>query len=209
MPRRGRKPPASQAEVQSSSRPLDTVSREEIAYVLLLQVFDKIAPLLGEHVKRSLQRAYGEQTWLGVAASCLSRRMWFIVTGNPRVLTEDIYVITEVIMSKLDQVFVEQGTLDVLGLIDRSDLLLSVAADADCVGQTRTCLFHSVQISVQEVYRCVLAAERLCRRLVYFELAEKEEEDVSTFFEDVRKKLKVRCWQWAPASRICIAQHVL
>ena len=120
--------------------------------------------------------------------------MWSIVTGKPRVLTQDIYAITEVIMSKLDQVFVGQGMPDVLGLIDRSDLLLSMAADVDCVGQTRTCLFHSVQISVQEVYRCVLAAERLCRRLVYFEVAEKEEEDVSKFFEDVRKTLKVRCF---------------
>ena len=118
--------------------------------------------------------------------------MWSIVTGKPRVLTQDIYVITQVIMSKLDQVFVGQGMPDVLGLIDRSDLLLSMAADVDCVGQTRTCLFHSVQISVQEVHRCVLAAERLCRRLVYFEVAEKEKEGMSKFFEDVSKKLKVR-----------------
>ena len=110
------------------------------------------------------------------------------MVGNPRVLTQDIYVITEILMTKLDKVFVCSSSPVVFGLTSWSDVLLSVASDVDCVGQTRTCLFHGVEPTPDEGYRCVQSAERLCKRLLP---REKETEEFGGFLEDMKTKMKV------------------
>ena len=170
------------------SPPLDAASNDEIARVLLLGVFDKVAPLLGNHVRCSLQRVYGEDAWLREVEDGLSRQMRFFVRGKPHVLFQDIYVIAEVIINKLDRVFVK-NLADVFGLTESGDLLLSVAADVDCLAQTRTCLFHSLQLSAREVHRCVVSVERICRRLAH---AEKEADRFFDFLVEVKRKTLVR-----------------
>ena len=168
--------------------PLDTASVDEIARVLPLGVFDEVTPLLGNHVRSFLQRVYGEDAWLREVEDGLGRQMRFFVREKPHVLFQDVYIIAEVIMNKLDRVFVKH-LLDVFGLTGRGDLLLSVAADVDCLAQTRTCLFHSIQLSAREVHRCVVSVERICRRLAH---AEKEAGRFFDFLVEVKRKTLVR-----------------
>ena len=171
--------------------PLEDISSDEISRVLLLRVFERVAPILGGHVRQRLENIFGESAWLRKAGDCLSRHMQSILVGKPHVILQDIYVITEVIMATLDNVFVDQNCEDCLGLKSRSDRLLSMAADVDCIAQTRTCLFHSVQLSVLEVHRCVLAVERLCTRMINCTAGE-ESRGLGDFLSEGKAKMKVR-----------------
>ena len=180
--------------------PLEDISSDEISRVLLLRVFERVAPLLGGRVRQCLENTFGECLWLRKAGDCLSRHMQSILVGKPHVILQDIYIIVEVIMAKLDKVFVDQNCEDCFGLKSRSDRLLSMAADVDCIAQTRTCLFHSVQLSVMEVHRCVLAVERLCMRMISCK-AGGESGGLGYFLSEGKAKMKVRVQLHAKRAR--------
>ena len=171
--------------------PLEDISSDEISRVLLLRVFERVAPVLGGHVRQRLENTFGESLWLTKAGDCLSRHMQSILVGKPHVILQDIYVITEVIIAKLDKVFADQNCEHCFGLKSRSDRLLSMAADVDCIAQTRTCLFHGVQLSVLEVHRCVLAVERLCMRMINSRAGE-ESGGLGDFLSEGKAKMQVR-----------------
>ena len=136
----------------------------ELARAVLLRAFKMASPPLGTHVLCRYRRAYGEDSWLKAAQDCLSRRMLTKVKDHPTVLQQDIFILSELLVEKLDRVFLPSFR-GVAGATERSLLLQSMVADVDCVSRTRTWMFHGVDVSVREVYRCLVSLQRLVTRL--------------------------------------------
>ena len=141
------------------------VTWSEIARAVLLRVFKRISPVLGAHVRSAYQEVYGEDGWLTAGKDCLSRRMLAKIEKTPDVLLHDIFIMTELMAARLDRVFLGRWFRGVVGASHHSALLQSLSADVDCVSRTRTWLFHGVDVSIGEVYRCVESVVRLVTRL--------------------------------------------
>ena len=141
------------------------VTWSEIARAVLLRVFKRISPVLGAHVRSAYQEVYGEDGWLTAGKDCLSRRMLAKIEKTPDVLLHDIFIMTELMAARLDRVFLGRWFRGVVGASHHSALLQRLSADVDCVSRTRTWLFHGVDVSIGEVYRCVESVVRLVTRL--------------------------------------------
>lgn len=137
-------------------------SVDEVSEALLCKVFRETTPVLGDFVRKSLVMAYGEDRWLHEASRGLGRKSCCKLK-TPEALYRDVFLVTEVLLNKLDEVFTDLA-LDVQGLESYSVLLQKLAIEIDCVGQTRTSLFHGHRLSTQEVHRCLLNLEQLWRR---------------------------------------------
>lgn len=137
-----------------------TASADEIANSIFVSVLRKAAVPLGEFVGKQLAAKYGETAWLDVARTNFSRRIrQHLVDGNLR----DVYVITEIILAHLDQVFLPES-VDLDEVRDVALLLSKVTEELECVVQTRTWLFHTFRVSAAEVYHGLLKLRRLWRR---------------------------------------------
>ena len=152
------------------------LSLDELSHVVLMRILHRSSEVLGAYVRNAFQRVYGEVAALSALSRCLSRRMMSKLHNDPTVVDKDIYVITDVIMGNLDSVFFAHAP-DLYGLASMSELLRSVAMDVDCVSQTRTCLFHGVEISAHESHRCAQSLKRLCGRLLWDEEQSFKQED--------------------------------
>ena len=149
----------------SSDEVTFNVTWSEIARAVLLRVFKRISPVLGAHVRSAYQEVYGEDGLLTAGKDCLSRRMLAKIEKTPDVLLHDIFIMTELMAARLDRVFLGRWFRGVVGASHHSALLQSLSADVDCVSRTRTWLFHGVDVSIGEVYRCVQSVVRLVTRL--------------------------------------------
>ena len=155
---------------------------DEVACCILVSVLKKAVVPLGVFVKQALTSRYGEDRWMDIAKQSFSKKMqeYFKRDGQ---LT-DIYLIFEVLMAQLDQVFISQA-VDIDGVNSHAVLLSSVAREIQGVCQTRTWLFHSFEVSAREVHGCLLKFARLWRRFFSSHAA-------GRVLEDVRSSLQVK-----------------
>ena len=147
--------------VISPARELEDVTTDEVACCILVSVLKKAAVPLGVFVKQALISRYGEDRWMGIAKQSFSKKMQEYFTRDGQLT--DIYLIFEVLMAQLDQVFIRQA-VDIDGVKSHAVLLSSVAREIQGVCQTRTWLFHSFEVSAREVHGCLLKFSRLWRR---------------------------------------------
>ena len=138
------------------------ISEDEYSSVILLKAFSSVAPVLGDFVRTTMKCRLGDQ-WMRESACQLRPRTRQTFFSRPEKLEKDIFLITEILLNNLDRVFLER-TLDLDGVEHHGVLLQSLAVEIDCVGQTRTVLFHGVKLSIEEVECCLRRLQRLCRR---------------------------------------------
>ena len=161
------------------------VSTDEVACCILVSVLKKAAIPLGVFVKQALISRYGEDRWMDIAKQSFSKKMQEYFTRDGQLT--DIYLIFEILMAQLDQVFISQA-VDIDGVKSHAVLLSSVAREIQGVCQTRTWLFHSFEVSAREVHGCLLKFARLLRRFFTGEHACAG----SFLLEDVESSLMVR-----------------
>ena len=138
------------------------VSEDELATVILLRAFSIAAPVLGELIQAKMEAYFGD-SWLQEAGKELSPRTRSLLLNRPEKLGQDIYLITEIVLRKLDVVFAA-SSVDIDSVGHTSVLLDCMAKEVDCVGQSRTALFHGVRLSLDEVDRCLRNIQRLWTR---------------------------------------------
>ena len=94
----------------------------------------------------------------------LSNDMRRRVSQSHDVMREDMYVITEILIDRADDVFLRN--ISALSWEkDECVRLQRLTMEADCVSVTRTRLFHGDDISAPEAYRALSSLERLCGRM--------------------------------------------
>ena len=140
-------------------------SADEIACSLLLQVLQEIASPLGDFVQRRMMCVYGAEKWLTVAREAFPKfsKMRRFLGNWPDGKLRDLYVICELLMAQLDQVFISQAK-DVDHVHRHALLLSKIARELQGVAQTRTWVFHSFVVSANEVHRCLECIKRIWRR---------------------------------------------
>ena len=142
-------------------------SADEIACSLLLQVLQEIASPLGDFVQRRMICVYGAEKWLTVARGAFPKfsRMRRYLGNWPDGKLRDMYVICELLMAQLDQVFISQAK-DVDHVHRHALLLSKIARELQGVAQTRTWVFHSFVVSANEVHRCLECINQLWTRFM-------------------------------------------
>ena len=140
-------------------------SADEIACSLLLQVLQEIASPLGDFVQRRMMCVYGAEKWLTVAREAFPKfsKMRGYPGNWPDGKLRDMYVICELLMAQLDQVFISQAK-DVDHVHRHALLLSKIARELQGVAQTRTWVFHSFVVSANEVHRCLECIQQIWRR---------------------------------------------
>ena len=80
------------------------------------------------------------------------------------VMREDMYLITEILIDRADDVFLRNISAPGWEK-DECIRLQRLILEADCVSVTRTSLFHGEEVSAPEAHRALSSLERLCRRM--------------------------------------------
>lgn len=146
------------------------ISQREACLTVLLRVFRNIAPVIGDIVKNALRRVYGEDKWLSAASRDFSKRMSRFFRRGSNALKQDIFIITELLISKAEMLLEisnanvdhDRGRACYFGSGVRLERFV---LDSDCLSQARTRVFHGWCLSGEEVYRCLLSVERLLKVL--------------------------------------------
>ena len=147
-----------------SLRPSVTLSAEQLAVACLLYAFEVAAPFLGICIISTFKRIFLEEKWFHEATMFLSNDMRRRVSQSLDVVREDMYVITEILIDRADDVFLRNISAPDWEK-DECVRLQRLTMEADCVSVMRTRLFHGDDISAPEAHRALSSLERLCRRM--------------------------------------------
>ena len=165
-----------------SLKPTIHAGSDEIACCILVRTLKSAILPLGVFVRDSLVTCYGEENWAHHAREAFSKKMQNYIT--PTCQLTDVYIVLELLMAELDQVFVQQAA-DLDGFESQALLLAQVAREIQGVAQTRTWLFHSFDVSAREVCDCLEKLSTLWRRFGMDSTA-------GAAFEEIQSSLLVR-----------------
>ena len=147
-------PPGYEIFTQNHSRIVLPLTTREACQAVLLRVFTRIAPALGEVVSKTLCRVHGADRWSAEVNGCLGKTVRRKFDRDPSVLREDLFLITEVLIDKVNELLpfcCRHGY--------RGVHLESFVSEVYCVSVARNRLFHGGDLSGNEVYRCLLSLE--------------------------------------------------
>ena len=162
------------------------LTRREVCVGILLRVFSRTAPILGEVVKKTLSCVHGADRWSAEVHNCLTKRMARVFDKDPYVLGQDMFVITEVLIDKADELLPVCCRRGYRG-IELENFVLGV----DCVSLARTRLFHTrgSELTGNEVYRCLLSLQETCTALGIVKTVDNKLPSVSPI--DLNEKMEV------------------
>ena len=136
-----------------------SLTMEEFGQARLMRLFRLVGPLLGRLVQRVLKDMYGEEEWRRKAGDGLSKEMYSRLEKTRKQSLKDVFLITELLLHNLE---VFSGSFDRDGS-EASVSLSTLALAADRVSLTRTCVFHGVRLSTENVRDCVHSLEKIWR----------------------------------------------
>ena len=162
-----------------------SLTTDELGHSVLIRVFALVGPLLGRLVQRVLKDVYGEELWRRKAGDGLSKEMYSRLEKTRKQSLKDVYLITELILQNLEifsQCFLWVGD-------DKIDCLSKLALEVDRVSRTRICLFHGVQISIEDAYGCVLSLQEIWRGFPQLDASRSSVVCELSHYREVRPKL--------------------
>ena len=163
-----------------------SLTTDEFGHSVLIRVFALVGPLLGRLVQSVLKKVYREEAeWCRKAGDGLSRDMYSRLKKTQEQSLKDVYLISELILENLEvfsQCFVRVGE-------DEIDRLSKLALEVDRVSRTRICLFHGAQVSIEDVYGCVLSLEEIWRGFPQLDASRSSVVCELSHYREVRPKL--------------------